>query len=155
MIGYSAGNSIKAQGLIYLENVSGRRNREIITEYIVLIEVIMDKEGIILARWERLIIYPLLMVFLFALIAGLPSLHADPEIKEEIRARRIALVNENNDEIAVLRVNPAGGARFGLFNSEGLELVSLGETSQGNGAVIIYDKNGENPIVLTMEDGEQ
>jgi len=108
-----------------------------------------------LARWERLIIYPLLMVFLFALIAGLPSLQADPEIKEEIRARRIALVNENNDEIAVLRVNPAGGARFGLFNREGLELVSLGETYQGNGAIIIYDKNGENPIVLTIEDGEQ
>jgi len=105
-----------------------------------------------LARWERLIIYPLLMVFLFALISGFPALQADPEVKEEIRAKRIALVNEENNEVAVLRVNPAGGGRLGIFNSQGQELLSLGETSQGNGAILVYDKDGQNPIFLTIEE---
>ncbi len=110
-----------------------------------------------MARWERLIIYPVLMVFLFSLVTGLgfPVLQADPEIREEIRAKRIALVNEENEEIGVLRVNPAGGGRLGLFNSEGQELISLGETSTGNGAIIVYDKDGRNPIVLTIEEFEQ
>ncbi len=105
-----------------------------------------------MARWERLIIYPLLMVCLLAIITGIPSLQADPEIQEEVRARRIALINDNNDEVAVMRVNPAGGGRIGLFNSAGEELISLGETSEGNGAILIYDKDGENPIFLTMPD---
>ncbi len=108
-----------------------------------------------MARWERLIIYPLLMVCFLAIITGIPSLQADPEILEEVRARRISLVNDNNDEVAVLRVNPAGGGRIGLFNSAGEELISLGETSKGDGAILIYDKDGESPIVLTMPDREK
>ncbi|NPV54738.1 MAG: hypothetical protein HPY71_14685 [Firmicutes bacterium] len=63
-----------------------------------------------MAKWERYIVYPLLFVALFfGVVRETWVLQAAESIVDEIRARRMVVVDEAGRELVVLYTNEDGG----------------------------------------------
>ncbi len=119
-----------------------------------------------MAKWERLVVYSLLLVALFMGFRSNQQLITAMEgVSEEIRAKRFVVVNELGREMVVLDssreggglvvlnnegmpvgalgAGAAGGGVFGLWNPRGDERISMGSTTQDHGGIWVYDRNGK------------
>lgn len=104
-----------------------------------------------MSKYERLIIYPLLFLALFASLTGVNLANATQQWFERIVAREVVIVNDEGQEVAVLKYdqdkeNPS----FELFNNEGRRVVSLLSYADG-GAVGIFNQEGHLTAAIQNE----
>ncbi|NPV81465.1 MAG: hypothetical protein HPY52_14575 [Firmicutes bacterium] len=106
-----------------------------------------------MAKWERYIVYPLLFVALFFGVARETRvLQAAESIVDEIRARRIVVVDEAGREQVVLRSAARdreweAGGQIEVFNKEGKRQLALGVTI-GGGAIDVVDSENKGGVYL-------
>lgn len=95
-----------------------------------------------MAKWERYIVYPLLMVALFfGLSRETRVLDAAQGVIDEIRARRVVVVDEDGQEQVVLETDYGGDGRLSVNNSRGTEMVSLRVAPYG-GTLVVFNNAG-------------
>ena len=79
-----------------------------------------------MSKYERLIIYPLLFLALFSALTGVNIVNATQQVLERIVAREIVVVNDEGQEVAVLKYDEQKqNASFEMFNNDGRRVVSL------------------------------
>ena len=73
-----------------------------------------------MAKWERLIVYPLLLVALFFGVSSNNGtmLEATETVEDEIRTRRVVIVGDDGQTKAVLGVNEQDGGSLNLWGPE-------------------------------------
>lgn len=95
-----------------------------------------------MAKWERYIVYPLLFVALFFGVAReTRMLQAAESIVDEIRARRVVVVDEAGRERVVIRGDENGG-QLEMFNKGGEKQVELQFTEGVGGSILIKSPLG-------------
>ena len=95
-----------------------------------------------MSKYERLIIYPLLFLALFCALTGVNVVNATQQMFERIVAREVVIVDNEGNEVAVLKYdeqkqNPS----FEMFNKDGRRVLSLLAYADG-GAVESSTKRG-------------
>ncbi len=104
-----------------------------------------------MAKWERYIVYPLLFVALFFGVARETRvLQAAESIVEEIRARRVVVVDEAGREQVVIRgaaQEGVDGGQIEVFDKEGKKQMALGATKIG-GDLQVFDERGKREVWL-------
>src|SRR5690606_4355917 len=95
-----------------------------------------------MSKYERLIIYPLLFLALFSALTGVNIVSATQQVWDRIVAREVVIVNDEGQEVAVLKYdqekeNPS----LELFNNAGDRVVSLLAYADG-GIVGLFNLDG-------------
>ena len=95
-----------------------------------------------MSKYERLIIYPLLFLALFCALTDVNVVNAAQQMFERIVAREVVIVDNEGNEVAVLKYdeqkqNPS----FEMFNKDGRRVLSLLAYADG-GAVGIFNQEG-------------
>lgn len=104
-----------------------------------------------MSKYERLIIYPLLFIALFYAVTGVSVVKATQQMFDRIVAREIVVVNNEGQEVAVLKYDEQkDNTSFELFNNEGHRVVSLLSYEDG-GAVGIFNKEGHLTAAIQNE----
>ncbi|MFY9523933.1 MAG: hypothetical protein WAS00_02995 [Limnochordia bacterium] len=105
-----------------------------------------------MSKYERLIIYPLLFLALFSALTGVNIVSATQQVWDRIVAREVVIVNDEGQEVAVLKYdqekeNPS----LELFNNAGHRVVSLLAYADG-GAVGIFNQDGHLTAAIQNEE---
>ena len=104
-----------------------------------------------MSKYERLIIYPLLFLALFSALTGVNIVNATQQVLERIVAREIVVVNDEGQEVAVLKYDEQKqNASFEMFNNDGRRVVSLLSYADG-GAVGIFNQEGHLTAAIQNE----
>ncbi len=91
-----------------------------------------------MAKYERLIIYPLLFLALFLAVTGVAPIQSNPKVIEQIRAREVVIVSDYGN--AVLRLGSTNlGGTFNLYNNFGNPVVSMEILDTGTGSPTAAD----------------
>ena len=85
-----------------------------------------------MSKYERLIIYPLLFLALFSALTGVNIVSATQQVWDRIVAREVVIVNDEGQEVAVLKYdqekeNPS----LELFNNAGHRVIALAYADGG------------------------
>ena len=99
-----------------------------------------------MAKWERFIVYPLLLVALFLSVSNSERvLEATESVADEVRARRIVVVGEKGNNGIVLDTNFLGGGSLSIYDPAGEQEILLDSIGIG-GSLSLYNRNGTNVI---------
>ena len=97
-------------------------------------------------KFERFIIYPLLIVALFYAVTGGAGtdILANPfEIEDTIRTREVEIYNDADKVVGILGSDGPAGV-LALYNNRGNEIIGLGATSsEGNGGIFVSNGEGD------------
>ena len=92
-------------------------------------------------KFERFIIYPLLLVALFYIISGQQIMLSAETILDKLVVRDISVVNGSGQEIVGIGQSPDGGGSIWTYNKEGVIETGMASTDEG-GSIWIYNKKG-------------
>ena len=91
-----------------------------------------------MSKYERLIIYPVLLLALFTAVTGVAPIRSSPEIIERIVAREVVIMSDYGNEVLRLGSTNLGGA-FDLYNNFGNAVVSMAILDAGSGSPTAAD----------------
>lgn len=95
-----------------------------------------------MSKYERLIIYPLLLIALFSALTGVNVVNATQQILDKIVAREIVVVNNEGNTVASLKYDQRKeNVSLELFSDEGVRVVSLLAYEDG-GAIGVFNHEG-------------
>ena len=103
-------------------------------------------------KYERFIIYPLLILALFYGMAGDQVMTSAQKVYDEIVAKNISIVNEQGERILLIGNDVNGSGSIDLYDNEGDKLIGLGSSSNEgmSGLVTVYNKYHNKVIYLTQ-----
>jgi len=123
---------------------------------------------------ERIFLYSVFAILVFYVFLVNNKVESQVAIQEEIRAKRIAIVNdagqevvelwtdvENNEVISIynkdgntvagVRVNKDGDGVLEIYNKEGAFVAGMGTNEEGDGTIGIYNKTGTLVAVMGVD----
>lgn len=104
-----------------------------------------------MSKYERLIIYPLLFLALFCSLTGVNIVNATQQFFDRIVAKEVVIVNNEGQEMAVLKHDEAkGNTSLELYNAEGRRVLSLLSYADG-GAVGVFNSQGHLTAAIQNE----
>lgn len=108
-----------------------------------------------MSRYERFLLYPLLIVALIYGVMGNPVMKANPgtEVFERIEAREILIKNGEGEVVISLSLNEENAGEVTVYNREGVRNAALRATEGGGGIATFNKENVMGAIVGTTEDG--
>jgi len=89
---------------------------------------------------ERIFLYSVLAVLVFYVFLVDGNVESQVAIQEEIRSRRIAIVNDEGQEVVTLLASENGGGRVDIYNKEGIIVADMSTTGNGDGTIGIGNK---------------
>lgn len=102
-------------------------------------------------KFERFIIYPLLIVALFYIISGQQAIVSAENILDKLVVREIFVVNDSGQEVVNICANSEGGGSVWTFNENGVKGTSMGSVSDG-GVISTSNRNGVIGTCITSDD---
>ncbi|MBA7692345.1 hypothetical protein ES703_100912 [subsurface metagenome] len=102
-------------------------------------------------KFERFIIYPLLIVALFYIISGQQIIISAENILDKLVVREIFVVNDRGQEVVNISANNGGGGSIWTLNKDGVVGTSMGSVSDG-GIITTYNKDGVIGAFITSDD---
>jgi len=104
-------------------------------------------------KYERFIIYPLLIVALFYGFAGEQMGTTAQEVMDKLVVREISVVNSRNNEVINIgNRGMFGGGSFEIYNATNNAIVTLSSTIEGSGAIEVYGKEGNMLIAQSVNE---
>ena len=91
---------------------------------------------------ERIFLYTVLAMLVFYVFLIDNNAESQVAIQEEIRARRIVIVNDAGQEVVGLSANEDDCGAMAIFNKDGYPIVVIGANSREDGAIVVLDKEG-------------
>lgn len=111
----------------------------------------IEERGVLVSKYERLIIYPLLFIALFCALTGVNVVNATQQVFDKIIAREITLVNEDGESLASLKYDERKeNVSFEMYSKDGLRALSLLAYDQG-GAIGVFNNEGHLTAAIQQE----
>lgn len=92
-------------------------------------------------KLERIFLYSMLAILFFYVFLVDGNVESQVAIQEEIRAKRIVIVNNEGQEVVSLFPTTSGGA-MEIYNKDGETVVGMGVNEYGNGVMGFFNKAG-------------
>ena len=102
--------------------------------------------------FERIFLYTVLAILVFYVFLIDNNAESQVAIQEEIRARRIVIVNDVGQEVVWLSTDEYGGTMH-VANKDGNTVAMMEADSEYSGVMGIYNKDG-NPVAYMGADEE-
>jgi hypothetical protein len=97
--------------------------------------------------FERIILYTVIAIMAFHVFMVDDKAESQVAIQEEIRARRISIVNDKGREVIGIRTTPENGGAIAIYDQNGsIELV------MASSSIVTFNKNGRGGITMTTSD---
>ena len=90
---------------------------------------------------ERIFLYTVLAILVFYVFLVDGNVESKVAIQEEIKARRIAIVNDAGREVVKLLTNDEGNGVVRIFNKEGSLVAEMRVSKDDSGEILVADKN--------------
>lgn len=106
-----------------------------------------------MSKYERLVIYPLLLIALFCSLTGVNVVNATQQFLDKIVAKEIVIVNDQGSTVASLKYDEKReNVSLELYTNEGTRAVSILGYESG-GAIGIF--NNEGNLTATLQNDNQ
>jgi len=92
-------------------------------------------------KLERIFLYTVLAILVFYVFLVDENVESKVAIQEEIRARRIAIVNDVGREVIRLKTDDEDNGIVRLFNKEGGLVAEMRVTKEDSGEIVVGNKN--------------
>ena len=92
--------------------------------------------------FERIFLYSILVVLMFYVFLVDGNVESKVFIQEEIKARRIVIVNDEGREVVLLSASGESDGAIIIYNKDGAPVVIMRTTEYGNGDIVINNKDG-------------
>ena len=93
-------------------------------------------------KLERIFLYSVLAILVFYVFLVDNNAESQVAIQEKIRARSIAIVNDEGQEIILLSVNEYTNGEINIYNKNGIPIAYIGAKKDGYGGVATFNKKG-------------
>jgi hypothetical protein len=100
--------------------------------------------------FERIFLYSVLAVLVFYVFLVDGNVESQVAIHEDIRARRIAIVNDEGQIVAILCSNEDGNGIIGVCNKDGTTVAGMGASESG-GRMEIDNDEGREVVLLSAD----
>ena len=90
---------------------------------------------------ERIFLYTVLAILVFYVFLLDGNVESKVAIQEEIRARRIAIVNDVGREVVRLKTNDEDNGVVQIFNKDGSLVAEMRVSKNDSGEILVANKN--------------
>ena len=90
---------------------------------------------------ERIFLYTVLAILVFYVFLVDGNVESKVAIQEEIRARRIAIVNDVGREVVRLKTNDEDNGVVQIFNKDGSLVAEMRVSKNDSGEILVANKN--------------
>lgn len=94
-------------------------------------------------KLERIFLYSVLAILVFYVFLADNNVESQVAIQEEIRARRIAIVNDVGQEVVKLLTNDEDNGVVQIYNKDGTLVAEMRVSKNDNGEVLVGNKNNK------------
>ena len=91
--------------------------------------------------FERIFLYTVLAILAFHVFFVNDKVESQVAIQEEIRARRIAIVNDVGREVIRLKTNDEDNGIVQIFNKDGSLVAEMRVSKNDSGEIVVANKN--------------
>ena len=93
--------------------------------------------------FERIFLYSILVVLMFYVFLVDGNVESKVFIQEEIKARRIVIVNDEGREVVLLSASGESDGAIIIYNKDGTPVAGMGADENDNGSLGVFNKSGE------------
>jgi len=94
-------------------------------------------------KLERIFLYTVLAILVFYVFLVDNKVESKEAIQEEIRARRIVIVNDAGREVVKLLTNDEDNGVVQIYNKDGTLVVEMRVSKNDNGEILVGNKNNK------------
>ena len=92
---------------------------------------------------ERIFLYTVLAILVFYVFLVDGNVESQVAIQEEIRARRISIVNDEGREVVKLLTNDEDNGVVQIYNKDGTLVAEMRVSKNDNGEILVGNKNNK------------
>jgi len=92
---------------------------------------------------ERIFLYTVLAILVFYVFLVGDNVESKVAIQEEIKARRIAIVNDAGQEVVKLLTNDEDNGVVQIYNKDGTLVAEMRVSKNDNGEILVGNKNNK------------
>ena len=92
---------------------------------------------------ERIFLYTVLAILVFYVFLVDDNVESKVAIQEEIKARRIAIVNDAGQEVVKLLTNDEDNGVVQIYNKDGTLVAEMRVSKNDNGEILVGNKNNK------------
>jgi len=92
---------------------------------------------------ERIFLYTVLAILVFYVFLVDGNVESQVAIQEEIRARRISIVNDEGREVVKLLTNDEDNGVIQIYNKDGTLVAEMRVSKNDNGKILVGNKNNK------------
>ena len=93
--------------------------------------------------FERIFLYTVLAILFFYVFLVDGNVESQVAIQEEIRARRISIVNDEGREVVKLLTNDEDNGVVQIYNKDGTLVAEMRVSKNDNGEILVGNKNNK------------
>ena len=93
--------------------------------------------------FERIFLYSVLAILVFYVFLVDNKVESKEAIQEEIRARRIVIVNDAGQEVVKLLTNDEDNGVVQIYNKDGTLVAEMRVSKNDNGEILVGNKNNK------------
>ena len=93
--------------------------------------------------FERIFLYTVLAILVFYVFLVDGNVESQVAIQEEIRARRISIVNDEGREVVKLLTNDEDNGVVQIYNKDGTLVAEMRVSKNDNGEILVGNKNNK------------
>jgi len=93
--------------------------------------------------FERIFLYSVLAILVFYVFLVDNKVESKEAIQEEIRARRIVIVNDVGKEVVKLLTNDEDNGVVQIYNKDGTLVAEMRVSKNDNGEILVGNKNNK------------
>ena len=94
-------------------------------------------------KLERIFLYSMLAILFFYVFLVDGNVESQEAIQEEIRARRIVIVNDAGQEVVKLLTNDEDNGVVQIYNKNGTLVAEMRVSKNDNGEILVGNKNNK------------
>ena len=94
-------------------------------------------------KLERIFLYSMLAILFFYVFLVDGNVESQEAIQEEIRARRIVIVNDAGQEVVKLLTNNEDNGVVQIYNKNGTLVAEMRVSKNDNGEILVGNKNNK------------
>jgi len=94
-------------------------------------------------KLERIFLYSVLAILMFYVFLVDNKVESQVAIQEDIRARRIVIVNDAGQEVVKLLTNDEDNGVVQIYNKDGTLVAEMRVSKNDNGEILVGNKNNK------------
>jgi len=104
-------------------------------------------------KFERIFLYSMLAILFFYVFLVDGNVESQEVVQQEIRARRIIIVNDLGQEVVELSINVKNNGLVVIYNKSGNVVAGMGASEDG-GIITVVNKDGNAVIGMGADEND-